>query len=320
MAPRTAKKRTVSDEHKAAMAQGRNESRAVNQYLSALDSHRPKRGRKRTPESIEKRLKAIETQLETASGVNRLSLVQERLDLNRELEGMTASSDIGDLEEEFVKSYREAEQEIGKLELHVFPKLKQLLARYRPDWRALDEVALEGSSADLPSLSALSKVVALDLGEPWWKHWWTRDRNFEGQVTELDGLIRREFYPIVDELAQAARAHLKARQANSLQEANLHNIGDLGAKNDHDSLGLFQQRPSTGGWGTAQEIQDPHHAATKFLERLSQVDGWQDMPLTKAAQKVQVSAYPDHYAKHEQQAGDIIHAVYGEGPYADLAS
>jgi hypothetical protein len=103
MAPRTAKKRTVSDEHKAAMAQGRNESRAVNQYLSALESHRPKRGRKRTPESIDKRLKAIEVQLETASGVNRLSLVQERLDLTSELEGMTATSDLDELEEEFVK-------------------------------------------------------------------------------------------------------------------------------------------------------------------------------------------------------------------------
>jgi hypothetical protein len=129
------------------------------------------------------------------------------------------------LEEEFVKSYREAEQEIGKLESHVFPKLKLLLARYRPDWRALDEAGTEGSPADLPPLTALSKVVALDLGEPWWKHWWTRDRNFEGQVTELDGLIRREFYPIVDELAQAARAHLKVRQANSLQEANLVFVG-----------------------------------------------------------------------------------------------
>jgi hypothetical protein len=108
--------------------------------------------------------------------------------------------------------------------------------------------------------------------------------------------------------------------ATSLQEANLHNIGDLGARNDHDSLGLFQQRPSTGGWGTAQQIQDPHHASTKFLQRLQTVDGWQEMPLTKAAQKVQVSAYPEHYAKHEQQAGDIIEALSHEGPYADLAA
>ena len=108
--------------------------------------------------------------------------------------------------------------------------------------------------------------------------------------------------------------------ATSLQESNLHNIGHLGAGNDHDSLGLFQQRPSTGGWGTAEQIQDPHHAAAKFLTRLTQLDGWQDMPLTKAAQKVQVSAYPDHYAKHETQAGDMIDALYGTGPYADAAA
>ena len=44
------------------------------------------------------------------------------------------------------------------------------------------------------------------------------------------------------------------------------------------------------------------------------------MPLTDAAQKVQVSAYPDHYAKHETQAGDIIAALHGAGPYADIAA
>jgi hypothetical protein len=106
--------------------------------------------------------------------------------------------------------------------------------------------------------------------------------------------------------------------ATSLQESNLYNIGHLGAKNDHDSQGLFQQRPSSG-WGTPEQITDPTYAATKFYERLVKVDGWQDLPLTKAAQKVQVSAYPDHYAKHEAQAGDIINALYGTGPYAELA-
>ena len=107
--------------------------------------------------------------------------------------------------------------------------------------------------------------------------------------------------------------------ATALQESNLHNLGDLGARNDHDSLGLFQQRPSSG-WGTAKQIQDPTYAATAFYKGLVQVPGWDAMPLTKAAQKVQVSAYPEHYAKHEQQAGDIIQALSHEGPYADLAT
>jgi hypothetical protein len=108
--------------------------------------------------------------------------------------------------------------------------------------------------------------------------------------------------------------------ATSLQESNLHNLGNLGANNDHDSLGLFQQRTGTGGWGTADQIMDPHHASAAFLSRLVQLPGWDSMPLTQAAQKVQVSAYPQAYAKHETQAGNIINALYGTGPYADQAT
>ncbi len=58
--------RTMSDEHKAALAQGREQGRLVRRYLEALESHRPKRGRRRTPESIAKRLAAIDEQLPTA--------------------------------------------------------------------------------------------------------------------------------------------------------------------------------------------------------------------------------------------------------------
>ena len=107
--------------------------------------------------------------------------------------------------------------------------------------------------------------------------------------------------------------------ATSLQETNLKNLGDLGANNDHDSLGLFQQRTSTGGWGTADQIMDPAHATNAFLSRLVKINGWDQMPLTQAAQKVQVSAYPQAYAKHEAEAGNIIGALYGNGPYADQA-
>ena len=95
--------------------------------------------------------------------------------------------------------------------------------------------------------------------------------------------------------------------ATSLQESKLENLGHLGDANDHDSLGLFQQRPSSG-WGTPEQITDPQYATLAFEKGLKQVDGWQDMPLTEAAQTVQVSAYPDAYAKWEQQAADIVAA------------
>jgi hypothetical protein len=93
--------------------------------------------------------------------------------------------------------------------------------------------------------------------------------------------------------------------ATSLQESKLQNLGHLGDQNDHDSLGLFQQRP-TSGWGTPEQITDPQYSTTAFLNGLKAVDGWHDMPLTEAAQKVQVSAYPDAYAQWEQQAADLV--------------
>jgi len=107
--------------------------------------------------------------------------------------------------------------------------------------------------------------------------------------------------------------------ATSLQESNLLNLGDLGSANDHDSLGLFQQRPSSG-WGTAAQVQDPTYAATAFYQALVNVPGWDTLPLSAAAQTVQVSAFPSAYAKHEMQAGYIIDAFYGVGPYAALAA
>ncbi|MFG1889407.1 hypothetical protein ACGFIR_16245 [Micromonospora sp. NPDC049051] len=93
--------------------------------------------------------------------------------------------------------------------------------------------------------------------------------------------------------------------ATALQESKLENLGHLGDRNDHDSQGLFQQRPSSG-WGTVEQITDPEYSTTAFLKGLKQVDGWQEMPLTKAAQTVQVSAYPDHYAQWEQMAADLV--------------
>lgn len=92
----------MSDDHKAAMEQGRAEGRAVREYLEALRSSKPKRGRKRTPESIAARLQKIEQELGGASAVDELKLVQERRDLEAELEAMETTVDISALEDAFV--------------------------------------------------------------------------------------------------------------------------------------------------------------------------------------------------------------------------
>jgi hypothetical protein len=93
----------MSEDHKAAMERGRAEGRVVREYLEALRSTKPKRGRKRTPDSITKRLGQIEIELSTATAIDELKLVQERRDLASELESMGTSIDISSLEQEFLR-------------------------------------------------------------------------------------------------------------------------------------------------------------------------------------------------------------------------
>lgn len=97
----------MSAEHKQALATGREQGRAVRRYLEALDAHKPKRGRKRTPDSIQRRLDAIEERLASADPLSRLQLVQERMDLTTELAAKSNTVDLSALEDEFVTAARE---------------------------------------------------------------------------------------------------------------------------------------------------------------------------------------------------------------------
>lgn len=94
----------MSKEHKAALAEGREQGRAVRRYLEALEAHRPRRGRKRTPESMEKRLVKVEDELATADPLKRLHLIQERLDLQSALATNDAKVDLETLEKEFIEA------------------------------------------------------------------------------------------------------------------------------------------------------------------------------------------------------------------------
>lgn len=97
--------------------------------------------------------------------------------------------------------------------------------------------------------------------------------------------------------------------ATAFQESKLHNI-DYG---DRDSVGLFQQRPSQG-WGTPEQIQDPHYAIGKFFDGLVKIKGYASMEITKAAQKVQRSAHPGAYAQHEDTARALASSLTGYSP------
>jgi murein DD-endopeptidase MepM/ murein hydrolase activator NlpD len=83
---------------------------------------------------------------------------------------------------------------------------------------------------------------------------------------------------------------------------------------DHDSVGLFQQRPveGDGGWGHVAELMNPASSATKFYQALVKVPGWQRMRLTEASQRVQRSAFPGAYQKWEGLATMLVHTLAGD--------
>lgn len=126
---------------------------------------------------------------------------------------------------------------------------------------------------------------------------------------------------VSDEMAANARLIIRTGQslgvpdrgivvalAAAMQESGLRNLN----YGDRDSVGLFQQRPSTG-WGTAAQLQDPAYATRLFYggpsnpnagrtRGLLDIRGWQSMTIAQAAQAVQISAYPNAYAKWETSA------------------
>jgi hypothetical protein len=107
--------------------------------------------------------------------------------------------------------------------------------------------------------------------------------------------------------------------ATAMQESQLLNLASTavpesenyhheGSGSDHDSVGLFQQR-STSGWGEVKDLMTPSYSAGAFLDALKQVPNWKNMPLSAAAQTVQVSAFPDAYAQHEYRAQAVADAL-----------
>lgn len=85
------------------MAAGRVEGKAVRAYLEALRANKPKRGRKRTADSIRKQIEAINDKLESADAVSELKMISDRMHLQDELAGIGTTVDVGALEAAFVK-------------------------------------------------------------------------------------------------------------------------------------------------------------------------------------------------------------------------
>ncbi|WP_238993327.1 hypothetical protein [Nocardioides caldifontis] len=140
----------------------------------------------------------------------------------------------------------------------------------------------------------------------------------EGCTAEVDGteveLTTTQSENAALIAAVAVRRGLPARAvsialATAFQESKLRNI-DYG---DRDSVGLFQQRPSQG-WGTEEQLLDPTYAANAFYDELVEVEGYEEMRITEAAQAVQRSGFPEAYEEHAEGARALASALTGWSP------
>jgi hypothetical protein len=92
----------MSNEHKAALAQGRREARAIKAYLEALEARRP--GRPVSKESLEKRMDKMNQKLEASGNpLEAVDLIQAKLDIEKALSELESSVDMGTLEAGFVE-------------------------------------------------------------------------------------------------------------------------------------------------------------------------------------------------------------------------
>ncbi|WP_433553740.1 peptidase M23 [Micromonospora zamorensis] len=188
--------------------------------------------------------------------------------------------------------------------------------------RGLDRVAAPSTSAAVPSAAATPADP--DTSAPARKAAPARPSDpapvaglDEDQMENAEAIVR------AGRKMGVPRRGLVIAVATAMQESNLYNVASgvlpesqdyphQGVGWDHDSVGLFQQR-SSSGWGPVGRLMDPEFATRQFLAALEQVPGWQRMRLTDAAQAVQVSAYPEHYQQHEWRATRVVDAIVPTG-------
>ncbi|MEU4552262.1 peptidase M23 [Micromonospora violae] len=185
--------------------------------------------------------------------------------------------------------------------------------------RSLDRTAAPSTSADAPSAanSADPDTTARKAAPPRPTKPAPVAGLDEDQMENAEAIVR------TGRKMGVPRRGLVIAVATAMQESNLYNVASgvlpesqnhphQGVGWDHDSVGLFQQR-SSSGWGPVGRLMDPEFATRQFLTALEQVPGWERMRLTDAAQAVQVSAYPEYYQQHEWRATRVVDAIMSAG-------
>ncbi|MCC3292823.1 CHAP domain-containing protein [Arthrobacter sp. zg-Y1110] len=140
------------------------------------------------------------------------------------------------------------------------------------------------------------------------------------ELNEKQKLIAQQIINQVAKKGMSEQAAVIAL-ATAMQESTLRNwwnirvpgsealTDDKTAKGqDGYSVGPFQQQVNGNqySWGTVEDAMNIGKSADMFLERLKTIPDWETMPVSNAAQAVQVSAFPDAYAKWEDMARQLV--------------
>lgn len=162
------------------------------------------------------------------------------------------------------------------------------------------------------------------------------DRQVPSWLTNAQLAVARTYIAIGQQMAVPRQGQVIAIMM-SLQESSLRVLANTnlpgslafpheGVGRDHDSLGTAQQRPAAG-WGSIEQLMDPIYNARAFYggpdgpnhgspRGLLDIRGWSSMEKGQAAQAVQISAFPELYARWEPDAEAIVHALEGSSPPA----
>ena len=115
------------------------------------------------------------------------------------------------LETRYLEGLKAADERLTALETFMVEKMQAAIGKIPTDTVSYSAGA-SGSLSNVLPFGALRRTIALDLGDPWWKRWWSGARSASERVAELDRLIRQEFDPIVEDLTEAAQTQLLSRQ------------------------------------------------------------------------------------------------------------
>jgi hypothetical protein len=135
------------------------------------------------------------------------------------------------------------------------------------------------------------------------------DRNRGALSPEIRGRIPPKYAIETTKHQGLAQRAAVIAITTAITESTLHNYTEA---SDHDSLGLFQQRPSQG-WGTPAQITNPVFATNAFLNRMRSKfpnNSWMKGDIGAICQRVQVSKYPDAYAREVHDAQLLVTAMW----------